>query len=107
MRPDSDRYYCYQWCGRMRWARVRDATGKDCNWALVHSSGRIVPGQAESWDKYQQLYLYKYCVLYSLWFTCELKGYPNDQFGASVIVLMSSSHNCTLVSLYQVISISR
>jgi hypothetical protein len=44
MRPDSDKYYCYQWCGRMRWACVRDATGRDCNWVLVRSSGRIVPG---------------------------------------------------------------
>jgi hypothetical protein len=54
MRPDSDEYYCYQWCGRMRWACVRDATGRYCKWVLVRSSGRIVPGWAESWGKYQQ-----------------------------------------------------
>jgi hypothetical protein len=53
MIPDSDKYYCYQWCGRMRWECVRDATGRDCNWVLVRSSGRIVPGRAGSWDKYQ------------------------------------------------------
>jgi hypothetical protein len=52
MRPESDKYYCYQWCGRMRLAYVRDATGRDCK-VLVSSSGRIVPGQAGSWDKYQ------------------------------------------------------
>jgi hypothetical protein len=49
MTPDSDEYYCYQWCGRMQWACVRDATGRDCNWVLVRSSGWIVPGRAESW----------------------------------------------------------
>jgi hypothetical protein len=59
MRPDSDKYYCCQWCGRMRWVCVRDATGRDCNWVLVRSSGRIVPGRivpgrAGSWEKYQQ-----------------------------------------------------
>jgi hypothetical protein len=25
----------------------------DCNWVLVRSSGRTVPGQAGSWEKYQ------------------------------------------------------
>jgi hypothetical protein len=54
MRPDSGKYYCYLWCGRMRWACVRDETGIDCNWVLAHSSGRIVPGRVGSWDKYQQ-----------------------------------------------------
>jgi hypothetical protein len=39
----------------MRWACVRDATGRDCNWVSVRSSGRIVPGQAGSWDKYQHM----------------------------------------------------
>jgi hypothetical protein len=53
MRPDSDEYYCYQWCGRIRWVCVRDATGRDCNWVLVCSSGRVVPVRAESWGKYQ------------------------------------------------------
>jgi hypothetical protein len=53
MRPDSDKYYCYQRCGPMRWACVREATGRDCNWALFSSPGRIVPGRAESWEKYQ------------------------------------------------------
>jgi hypothetical protein len=53
MRPDSDEYYCYQWCGRMRWACVRDGTGRDCNWVLARSLGRIVPGWAGISDKYQ------------------------------------------------------
>jgi hypothetical protein len=53
MIPDSDEYYCYQWCGRMRWACVRDMTVRDYKWMLVPSSGRIVPGRAERWDKYQ------------------------------------------------------
>jgi hypothetical protein len=57
MRPDSDEYYCYQWCGRMRWVCVRNATGRDCKWVLAHSLGQIVPGRAESWGGYQQFYL--------------------------------------------------
>jgi hypothetical protein len=36
-----------------RWAHVRDATGRDCNWVLARSLGRIVPGWAGSWEKYQ------------------------------------------------------
>jgi hypothetical protein len=63
MRPDSDEYYCYQWCGRMRWACIRDATGRDCNWVLVRSSGRIVAGRAESWGEYQQNVLQARSVL--------------------------------------------
>jgi hypothetical protein len=55
MRPDSDEYYCYLWYGRTRWTCVRDATGRDCNWVLAHSLGRIVPGRVGSWEKYQQL----------------------------------------------------
>jgi hypothetical protein len=55
MRPDSDKYYCYQWYGRMRWACVGDATGIDFNWVLARILGRIVPGQDGSWDKYQNL----------------------------------------------------
>jgi hypothetical protein len=55
MRPDSDEYYCYQWCGRMRWACVRYATGRDFKWVLVRGSGRILPGRAESWGKYQHI----------------------------------------------------
>jgi hypothetical protein len=51
--PASDKYYCYQWCGRMRWMCVRDATGRDCNLVLALSSGRIVPSRAGSWEKYQ------------------------------------------------------
>jgi hypothetical protein len=50
MRPDSDEYYCYQWCGRMRWACARDATGRDCNWVPALSLGWIVPGRAGSWE---------------------------------------------------------
>jgi hypothetical protein len=42
----------------MRWVHVRDATGRDCNWVLVPSSGRMVPGRAGSWDKYQQFPLH-------------------------------------------------
>jgi hypothetical protein len=53
MRPDSDEYYCYHWYGRMQWACVHDATGRDCNWVLAHSLGQIVPGRAGSWEKYQ------------------------------------------------------
>jgi hypothetical protein len=53
MRPESDNYYCYQWCGRMQWVCFHDATGIDCKWVLVRSSGKIVPGQAGSWEKYQ------------------------------------------------------
>jgi hypothetical protein len=49
MKPDSDEYYCFQWCGRMRWACVRDTTGRDCKWVLARSVGRIVPGRAKSW----------------------------------------------------------
>jgi hypothetical protein len=54
MRPDSDKYYCYQWCGLMQWVCVCDATGRYCNWVFGHSSGRIVPGRAGSWGGYQQ-----------------------------------------------------
>jgi hypothetical protein len=46
--------YCYQWCGRMQWACVHDATGRDCNWVLSRGLGRIVPGRAGSWGGYQQ-----------------------------------------------------
>jgi hypothetical protein len=49
MIPDSDEYYCYQWCGRMRWMCVRNTTGRDCKWVLARSLGWIVPGRAESW----------------------------------------------------------
>jgi hypothetical protein len=56
MIPDSDKYYCYQWYGRMGWVCVHNATGGYCNWVLVRSSGRIVPGRAGSWEKYQQAY---------------------------------------------------
>jgi hypothetical protein len=55
MRPDSDEYYCYQWCGRMRWTCVRDTTGRDCNWVLARCLGRIVTGRAGSWGKYQHI----------------------------------------------------
>jgi hypothetical protein len=54
MRPDSDVHYCFQWCGRMRWACVRNATGRDYNWVLARRLGRIVPGRAGSWGEYQQ-----------------------------------------------------
>jgi hypothetical protein len=30
----------------MQWACVRDATGRDCKWVFVRSSGWIVPGRA-------------------------------------------------------------
>jgi hypothetical protein len=53
MITDSDEDYCYQWCGRMRWACVCDSTGRDCNWILARSLGPIVPGRAGSWEKYQ------------------------------------------------------
>jgi hypothetical protein len=53
MRPDSDDHYCLQWCGRMPWACVRNATGRDCNWVLSRRLGRIVPGRAGSWGGYQ------------------------------------------------------
>jgi hypothetical protein len=49
MRPDSDEYYCYQWCGRMRWVCLCNVTGRDCKWVLARSLGWIVPGRAESW----------------------------------------------------------
>jgi hypothetical protein len=54
MRPDSDEYYFYQWCGHMRWACVHAATGRDCNWVLAHCVGQIVPDRAGRWEKYQQ-----------------------------------------------------
>jgi hypothetical protein len=54
MRPDSDEHYCLQWCGRMRWACVRNAPGRDCNWVLARRLGRKVPGRAGSWGGYQQ-----------------------------------------------------
>jgi hypothetical protein len=56
MKPDSDEYYCYQWCGRMRWACVHNTTGRDCKWVLARSLGRIVTGRVESWGGggYQQ-----------------------------------------------------
>jgi hypothetical protein len=57
MRPDSDEHYCLLWCGRMRWACVRNATGRDCNWVLARRLGRIVPGRAGSWGEYQQTYM--------------------------------------------------
>jgi hypothetical protein len=53
MIPDSDKYYCYQWCGCMQWACVRDAIGRDSTWFLAHSLGWIVPGRAGIWEKYQ------------------------------------------------------
>jgi hypothetical protein len=58
MRPDSDKFYYYQWCGSMRWVCVFDATGRDCNWVLARSSGRIVPGRAGIWEKCQQSILF-------------------------------------------------
>jgi hypothetical protein len=58
MRPDSDEYYCYHWCGTMRCMCVCDENGRDCNWVLARSLGRIVPGRAGSWDKYQQIVVY-------------------------------------------------
>jgi hypothetical protein len=63
MRPDSDKYYCYQWCGRMRWVCVRDATGRDYNGGLARSSGRIVPGRAGAWEKDQQCMIPPYYPL--------------------------------------------
>jgi hypothetical protein len=54
MKPDSDEYYCFQWCGRMRWACVRNATGRDCKWVLARRLGRIVPGRVEIWGGDQQ-----------------------------------------------------
>jgi hypothetical protein len=53
MRPDSDECNFYQWCGRMRWVCVRNATGRDCKWVLARKLGRIVPVRAESWGKCQ------------------------------------------------------
>jgi hypothetical protein len=53
MKPDSDEYYCFQWCGRMRWACVCNTTGRDCKRVLARSLGRIVPGRVESWGEYQ------------------------------------------------------
>jgi hypothetical protein len=49
MKPDSDEHYCFQWCGRMRWACVRYTTGRYCKWVLARRLGRIVPGRVESW----------------------------------------------------------
>jgi hypothetical protein len=49
MRPDSDEHYCFQWCGRMQWACVRNTTVRDCNWVLARRLGQIVPGRVESW----------------------------------------------------------
>jgi hypothetical protein len=40
----------------MRWTCVRDANGRDCNWVLARSLGRIVPGWAGSWGEYQHRY---------------------------------------------------
>jgi hypothetical protein len=54
MNPDSDEYYCFQWCGRMRWVCVRNTTGRDCKWVLARRLGQIVPGRVGSWGEYQQ-----------------------------------------------------
>jgi hypothetical protein len=59
MKPDSDEYYCFQWYGSMRWACIRNTTGRDCKWVLARGLGRIVPGWVESWGKYQQCVLCK------------------------------------------------
>jgi hypothetical protein len=61
MKPDSDDYYCFQWCGHMRWACVRNTTGRDCKWVLARRLGRIVPGRVESWGKYQHKCLFVMC----------------------------------------------
>jgi hypothetical protein len=53
MKPDSDEYYCYQWCGRMQWACVHNTTGRDWKWVLARSLGRLVPNRVESWGGYQ------------------------------------------------------
>jgi hypothetical protein len=58
MKPDSDEHYCFQWCGRMRWACVRYTTGRDCKWVLARRLGRIVPGRVESWGEYQHVQLW-------------------------------------------------
>jgi hypothetical protein len=49
MKPDSDEYYCFQWCGRMRWACIRNMTRRECKCVLARSLGRIVPGRVEIW----------------------------------------------------------
>jgi hypothetical protein len=87
MRPDSDEYYYYQWCGRMRWTCVRGATGRDCNWVLACSLGPIVPGRSEIWKKYQQLTLRKVrCVIISK------KHVPNYVDGAPSDCKMPAVH---------------
>jgi hypothetical protein len=67
MKPDSDEYYCFQWCGRMRWTCVRNMTGRDCKWVLACSLGRIVPGRVESWGGISTLLnyesIYDCCIL--------------------------------------------
>jgi hypothetical protein len=71
MKPDSDEYYCFQWCGRMRWACVHNMTGRDCKWVLARSLGRIVPGRVEIWGEYQHVDLQLLSLQYSLKRLCR------------------------------------
>jgi hypothetical protein len=84
MIPGSDEYYCYQWCGRMRWVFVCDMTGRDCKWVLVLNSGRTVPGWAGSWEKYQHTLavLLIVCHVLSLESVCHINSMVSCVCGA-------------------------
>jgi hypothetical protein len=84
MRPDSNEYYCYQWCGHMQWACFRNVTGRDFNWVLVRSSGRIVTGRVESWGKYQHTLavLLILCHVLSLESVCHVNSMVSCVCGA-------------------------
>jgi hypothetical protein len=84
MRPDLDKYYCYQWCGRMRWACVLSATGRDCKWFLARSLGWIVPGRAESWGEYHHTLtvLLIVCHVISLESVCHVNSMVSCVCGA-------------------------
>jgi hypothetical protein len=49
MKSDSYEYYCFQWCGRMRWVCVRNTTGRDRKLVLARRLGRKVTGRVDSW----------------------------------------------------------
>jgi hypothetical protein len=84
MKPDSDKYYCFQWCGSMRWACVHNMTGRDCKWVLARSLGWIVPGRVESWGGYQHTLavLLILCHVLSLESVCHVNSMVSCVCGA-------------------------
>jgi hypothetical protein len=76
----------------MRWTCVSDATGRDCNWVLARSLGRIVPGRDGSWEKYQQKDLVqaagtsRMCITSILQSTCNT---IDEVFGGKAAIIVN------------------